>query len=442
MYYLNEEVDVLIFIEHLDRELDSAIKIMGELEERHNVSVALASIEFDLFDAFVKFSPKLICLPYCKSGLNKVVKLFKKKLKDNVRFINLNYEQLLSNYTKENKRPKDYFAKNELIHFCWGNDFKEYLIESGTRLESIFITGKPEVSLLMSAYENNEIRSKMKQKLAMKQKIDMNKKWIFIPFNDGLIFEDDDRIQAGIERGSRKKESFVLKKHMEKSIFEILKWFVKFSEFDTEEDFLIIIRPHPSVTTTQYTDVFKEMFGEVPKGIHISRDYSIKEWLISSDVCITNYSTVAVESSAIGVPTYIAEPFKRPRFADTDWIKNFPVLKEYKDFRDVITKDDFIIQDLKGVVTNFIYTEENSIHLTARIISSLLEERNKNNQIQKSEFIWSFLSDPLRLIRSKIRDIEMRYSMPYKVFTTLSLEYDYMPYKKVIERKKRLIMKG
>lgn len=274
--------EVLIFVEHLDRELDSSVEIMKELTKM-NLNSAIASIEFDLFDSYMKLNPKVVCLPYCKSENNKILRLFRKK-NPKIKFINLHYEQFLSNYSKESKRPRDNFVKTHLYHFVWGDYFKNYLIKNGVLERNIIVTGKPETFLLEKMI-NNHVKKDIKRKLSTTYNISTEKKWVFFPLNDGIVFEDIKKIKKGIKRKSRTSNSLILKKHTTISLQKLYGWF-KSLDKDFLDKYEIILRPHPSVTKEEYLKLFKSDIK-----IHIIKGLTIKEWILCSDFCISNYFT-------------------------------------------------------------------------------------------------------------------------------------------------------
>ncbi len=435
MYYTDNQVDVLIFVEHIDRELDSAIRVLEVLNKEYKLSVGIASIEFDLFYTWKNFNPKVICLPYCKSSENLIVRIFKRKLGNNVVFINMQYEQILSRYSKLTKRPRDDFAKKELFHFTWGEYFKNYLIDNGVTHEHIYITGKPEIEILLK--EINTSKSLTKSKLGDKFGLSTSKRWLFLPLNDGIVFEELKQIEESIKKGSRGQESLILKEYITESVYVLLDWLMNCDNCLTTSNIEIILRPHPSVSSNQYNELIKKRYGHMPIHINVIKEFTAKEWVVSSDICITNYSSVALDSAAVGIPTYIIEHRKRPTFSETEWISKFPTIESYQEFLSCIDSEYYIDECLKQAISEYIDTDKNSILCTAEYINDIYcSKRKKIASIDVGIYsmLASFCISPLRLIRTLIRTYEMKWNIKHSIFVKEKVKYDFLPFHHVSER--------
>lgn len=417
----NKEVDVIIFIEHIDRELDAACAI-GRYLETLNLAVEVSSLEYDYFDVWKNLSPKVILLPYCKSENNYIVKVFKEKLKNGVTFVNMNYEQILSDYSRITKKPRDEFAKNDLIQFAWGQDFCNYLIDSDVNKDHIYLTGKPEAQILRQLSFKN--KDSFKNELALAAGLSPEKKWIFMPLNDGLIFEPLQQIHKGIKRGSRGENSIFLKEYTHKSIFKLLGLLSDVID-DYNETYEFILRPHPSVTISGYEKLISDNFPKLHNRVKLSRYKTVKEWMICSDVCFTNHSTVGLDSAAIGVPTFLVNSGGLPEFSRAVWMDKFPEFSTKEDLVCILNTSDVISNEAKEEIGRYIDQEINSIVETSKAIHHLFKAQN--NRVANKQSYWrSFLKAPLRLVRSKLRCLEMKYDLPVKIFTSSKLEYDYL----------------
>jgi surface carbohydrate biosynthesis protein len=421
--------DVILLYEHKDRELDSAIALSNYLTKKMGYSVGIYSIVFDLFYLYKNVGTKVLCLPYCRSIENIAVKLFKKKHGDKVLFVNLNYEQLLSPYTKLIKKPQDDFARSELYHFTWGSYFKNYLLENGVKNKNIVITGKIENTLLKDKYwiKKSQIRYNISKNL----KIDSNKKWIFLPLNDGVIFEKESVIKKSILRGYANDNSYVFREYVQKTVLNLLNLVCKIGNEGLLNDYILILRPHPSVSVSDYKYFLASNKIFLPDNLIICRDYSSKEWVSCVDICITNYSTVALDSSFLGVPTYVFEPFKRPEFASTDWIDYFGKIKTQNDFLRILNKD--FTKDSSKLLNQFIVTELNSIFETSEAIKKLLMKSIEIKLTNKSFF---HIKDFFKILRSLIFKFDAITSFKQISFSRKGLLYDYVSTK---EMKNRII---
>lgn len=428
MYWDNKCIDVLFFIEHRDRELQSVCAVVKELKERYNLSVGVASLEYHLLSAWLKVRPKVIVIPYGKSEKNVVVRIFKAIYGNQIDFVNLNLEQILSSYTKKVKEPRDNFAKNQLKQLCWGEQFKDFLLESGVNEKNIVITGRPETTLLlaMAKNENRNTRGEISNKLGLPKE----KRWIFFPLNDGAAFADARQIQRGIKKGNRGKESLTIKKYAWESLQILIDWFIRLEQDKREKDFIIILRPHPTVSIKEYIRIFEEKMGSIPSYIFISREMTVKEWIIACDACYTNFSTVAIDASGIHKPSYIIETESFPDCINAPWLQAFSHINSYTKFSEALYNQTFDSLDCINLIDSFIDTKLNAIEEIAAYVCELAEEKTyiTANWVN---FIKGFLMEPVKILRSYARLLDIKSGL--KLFTKEGIRYDYFTRKDVIE---------
>ena len=321
-------LDVLFFVEHKDREMEGTLAVKKQLES-YGLKVAIASIEFGLAQAYLRYSPKVICMPYLKSRKSTVARVFAARDRNTI-FLNLNYEQLFWKMTEEFKRPRDKFAKDEVYHFAWGNNFKKYLERKGVPESQIFIVGKPEIQFLK---EKKEREKDLKGRLAKERNLDVNKKWCFLPLNDGSAFRTDQMIDTLVKKSHAiKGHLFDTRRIAKEQITNLLKFITELDDSELKQKIEFIYRPHPGVTEAQILSIISELGKEKPAWLHIDRSYSVKEWLCCSDVCITNWSTVIVDAALIGLNSFSFYPHLMTESMQSDWLPLFPAISNYDDF--------------------------------------------------------------------------------------------------------------
>lgn len=155
MYRDCRNIDVLMFFEHKDRELEVIVAIAKILKQKYGLSVAIASITFHKLNSLFCVRPKVVVFP----SNNPLMNVFYAMYGEQVEYINMNWEQMLSPLNKDAKRSKGQFMKDILKHCAWGNIFREYLISSGVKSSNIRITGKPLVTILKKkALRVNDIK--------------------------------------------------------------------------------------------------------------------------------------------------------------------------------------------------------------------------------------------------------------------------------------------
>ena len=106
-----KNIDILYIYEHVARELDVACAVKCIAEKHFGIRIELAHSPGGLYRAFSKFRPHIVVLPLCYSAKNvsTVCLEWRKSL-----FVNLSWEQLLSEATRKEKGPDDEFARKPL----------------------------------------------------------------------------------------------------------------------------------------------------------------------------------------------------------------------------------------------------------------------------------------------------------------------------------------
>lgn len=410
-----EKIDVLIFIEHKDREMDGTIHFVEAIQEKKVLSIVIANIEYGFFDAFIKYDPRLVCLPYCRGLKNHIANAFYSRNPKTL-FLNLNYEQIYNPTTIKLKKPQDDFAKKVLFHIAWGNQFKDYLINNGVDERRISITGKPEIYFLQKMYD--ESRDIIKANISKQFSIPMEFKWCFIPLNDGTAFMSEERIIANIKQGKSTEATLEshriginLVRHLLDDICRYLK---------EHNDVVFILRPHPGISIEKYSKLMSEMNLGQPHKLYFIRDFSVKEWLCCADYCISNWSTVILDASAIGVRTCVFEPEKLPDFLDAPWIEIFEKIKTYEEFEEYFAvANDYRVSN--NYINNYVDTTLNPIEEISNTIISVLDKQNETSSLHKRT---THLKEIPHLLRSKIRTAT-RGTVFENLLKTNRIAYDY-----------------
>jgi len=410
-----KKIDVLFFVEHKDREMDGTLEIIKQLRRNDDFTIVVANIEFGFFDAFLKYNPRIVCLPYCRSIKNHLANAFYIK-NSNTSFLNLNYEQIFNPTTMLFKRPQDDFAKKQMYHIAWGHQFKKYLIENGVDKDHIYITGKPEIYFL------NEMQgdvADLRIKLSLQFMIDREKIWCFLPLNDGTAFIPEEKIKDEIKKGKRLSVS--LKSHIiAKKQVELLLFYMYRAIKKDNKKIEFILRPHPGVSIKEYNDLMKKIGIEKCESIHIIKDYTVKEWLSCSDVCISNWSTVILDASTIGLKTFVFQPEILPDCLNAPWIEIFNKIKDYESFIDSICNSDAPSVS-NQYICEYIDTRKNPIVEISNVILKILQDEDNSKRVHvfkafKAEFVY--------LIRSKLRSMFIK-NIFLKEMVNKKLLYDY-----------------
>ena len=411
-----KDIDVLFFVEHIDREMKGTLKVKQLLENNYGLSVHVASIGFGLYESWRKYSPKVICLPYCRSDKSVMVRLFKTRNPNTV-CINLNYEQLLSPATEIYKKPQGEFANKELVQFVWGKHFKRYLINCGVDENLIHIVGKPEIQFLLEMKNSDGVS--LRKDISIKEDLDINKKWVFIPFNDGTALWDDKHMMTMSKRGG---VSFNDLKDISLCTKEQLNLFFKWVSVVAKEyqDIEFIYRPHPGVNINDFSSYIKNNELDARSNFHIIRSYTIKEWLCCSQICITNWSTTIVDSALLGLKSFIFKPSLLPPGLSCSWLKGFTPIESLEELKKAIS--NLLIDENINVerYEDYIDTSEGAVSMWAASIAQCVNNYTENNNRYP---VKAFFKEWKQLLRSEFRRV-MRI-IGLKKLVNNRINYDY-----------------
>lgn len=320
-----KKIDIIWFIEHISRELDVASAVSALISKKYNKSIKIAPL--NSLKVFNNFLPSTVLLPYCYSIKDKTLR---KSLKvwTKARFINLAWEQIFYHANLEYKSPRDDFAKKFVIHHAWSDKRKNFLIEKGVPIKNIFVNGNPAYSLYQNPY-----RGIFADKKHLAQKLNLNpkKKWLFFPENYSWYFYSDHNLEEIIKKGQSKEVVYKMKNYCGQSFAIILDWLNQATQFFNSE-FEIILRPRPAFSLEYFQNKLKELFPGLSAKIHILKDYSVREWIMASDIVISSFSTSLIEAAIAQKSVFMLDPIKIPDELSADWYRFIPKIKTINSF--------------------------------------------------------------------------------------------------------------
>lgn len=327
MYRDSTHVDVLIFVEHRDRELEVVAAVARLLREQYHLRVGVASAIFHPLVAAATSRPKVVVSTSLAQGPGFITELFRSIYGDGATYVYFNWEQILSPLNAEYRRPRDETTLTVAKHFAWGHEFAQWLVESGVEAKNITITGKPALSLLLS--KAAEDGSDHKKRMAEEFGLDAQRPWLFFPMTCHFAFFSDYHIRSRIGKGSDAGTVSTHRRYVSETLDTILQWLAR---PPAGEPVTIILRPHPSVSVSQYRERFTAVVGEVPAHVHLSKERTAHDWLLASSACFTNYSSLALDANCIGKPSYLIEPQPFPPFLRANWFEAIPAIRSREQF--------------------------------------------------------------------------------------------------------------
>lgn len=344
---------IILFYEFIAREYKSLVNIKKEMKKLENCEVRIYSILFQYKDAlsFAKKGIDMVIMPWVYDKVSYEYLLPFYRINHNLILINLHNEQIGSVETDPIIFPKDNYAKNTVLHFCWGDSFKKGLLKREVKEENIFITGN---ARLDSIFDN----LKTKISLSKEFNIDESKKWVLFAESRDWVYD---------------KFNYDLKlNHCEKNLVELSYNFSKKSLNNFLEDleklpdsffekYVLIYRPHPGCV----------MPRQINPRVKVINNYSIYDWLKNIDIYLTSSSTSMFEAEAMGKACILC--------VDKDFPKDVIAhgLDEYYQIDSILNLSDKTIEESKKFNNKSIYKKyigENDHKNAYRIAETALKQ--------------------------------------------------------------------
>ena len=158
----------------------------------------------------------------------------------------------------------------------------------------------------------------------------MDDNWVFL----------NDLTEKFYQKGTWTKDKVVeYKSYLTDTVFMLLEWICQLDSDGIDKSNLqIIIRPHPGVSISYYEEYFNSKIGYIPDYIYITKEYTAKEWIAVCDKCISNYSTLLLDSSYIGVPSGLIRKEKIPESIKMEWFDEIYKIESYTSFCEYLFK--------------------------------------------------------------------------------------------------------
>lgn len=319
-------IDVLFLIEHKDRELQVVQDIANTLEESGK-SVAIFSVIFHMHKV-LKLKPKVICFPYAVSSIDWPFCLLRSYFKGS-KFFHLNWEQHLFKIYRTYKAPRGDELTKDTYFLSWFGGNKDFLMENGVPSENIFVTGNPSYSRLRANLSHAE---ELKDQLLGQSK-NKYREVIFLPMNYSWAFSPDHKVQEKVDKGFPKDFAFTFRDFAKDEIRSFIKFLHR--ECKDNSELLFILRPHPSIGPQNYEEIFEELNLEIPKNLNMRKDFSIREWLVISDIVLSSWSTTVIDAIKIGKRAALFSDKDKPEYIDMDWYSEVPLLRPNDKIKDL-----------------------------------------------------------------------------------------------------------
>ena len=311
-------VDVVLFVEHVARELDVSCAVKHLVAQRHGLRLEIASISHEL-DAWLDryAAPRLIVTPYCysagDSGFRRIFAAW-----PHTTLVNLAYEQVFQRINLQYKAPRDDFAKHRVTHHAWSADFAEFLVEHGVDRANIVVNGNPALALYRPPYRSFFAA---RAELAQRHGLDVGRQWLFLPENYAAAFYSEQRLLEYAQRGGDAAEAAQYRDFAQRSLAEVARWLRRVAE-ETEAE--VIVRPRPATPEADFRARCEAAVGPLPPRFRILKQGTVREWIMAADAVASSYSTTLIEAAVAERPIYMLTPIPYPDFVNNPWYDLVP----------------------------------------------------------------------------------------------------------------------
>lgn len=311
--------DFLLIYEYKNRELDNLCLLRAELERRgYSVDIIC---RFDLYSQLLwlfRPQPKVVgCVAaYSTASLFTQVYRFVGKVN---KIINFRWEQIFADMHFEKFTPTG--KASEVAHLCWGRKPYEQLLSRGIKHCEI-------VGALQMDYINEPINKIYYSTDEIKEQFNIPAEKKVLLYISSFAYSTMSSTEL-----SRSEKWFGIsltetRESEKKSFNTTIDYLSKLLKEDP--DLYVIYRPHPAEDATvirnrALSDRFK-----------IISDYSIKQWILTSDYIVTWISTSICEVYFANKKAVILRPFPVSEISEPIIYKNCQSVSTYEQFREAL----------------------------------------------------------------------------------------------------------
>ena len=269
----------------------------------------------------------------------------------------------------------------------------------------------------------NEDKESLKRSISAECKIDPNLKWVTIAMTDGISFLNKRQVSQIIGKGVPENKFIRNIEIVSDQIIELFAWINSFNCDEENENFIFILRPHPSIGVEDYLNFIKNNSLDKPKNLVFEKKYLASDWIYVSDYYLTNYSTLALDALSLKIPSCYIDPATCPSPYYYWWLDKLTKITSYDDF-----KEFFINNDNTEHASKFTGKSNSSIDQTSKVILSALNDSQGNSSLTLKTLLMTPLAIIIffrRVAGSLIRNILAVSGISEKTNIMEGLRHDY-----------------
>lgn len=298
--------DFLFVYEVKNRELENICLIACELKRR-GYSVCVRETWEKKHHPRRRIYAEVV-VTFALYGNSQVVYLssFTRKLR---KIVNLQWEQLFSIADEQDeeshRKPENQASK--AVFISWGKYNKDMLTDEADLDEcQICEAGHVSLDFLKPRFQGYYLS---RDELLSKYKIDGNSKIVLFISSFSYVDLPVSEISASYYNEMAFNPLFFQQLSV-RSQEQVLSWFEKLLQLDS--NVILIYRPHPAESESELLRIMNEKYQR----FYVIGDYSVKQWVLASDIIYTWYSTSIAEVRAAGKVCFVLRPTEIPKDID------------------------------------------------------------------------------------------------------------------------------
>ncbi len=307
--------------EHTHREMLSALLFMHHVER----SGFRWSLEHVQELAATSPNPEILFVPFYYDDHDLKTYLFRGDWRGKW-VVNLTFEQMHYACGRSYVMPDGDFARNEMLHCAWGDQYRNMLLEHGIAPERIRITGHPRFDI----YSHPQLLF-TRDELAQTYGLDPGRMWILVPHNFNLSYLPKQWIQRLNARGYLVSEELIEGVRDAREAFKAM--IRELSGAFPEAE--LILRLHPAGVEDEPTG---HKGSANNARVHAIAEQDIANWIRQAALTIVWNSTSSMEAMVAGRPVVSYEPFPFSERWGYDVNRILPTFSRLDDLFGVISK--------------------------------------------------------------------------------------------------------
>ena len=354
---------ILLFYENINREYEALVLLKHELQKRgHKVMIShFTANDWGLH--FLLSAPDIIATPWLRYDSNVVRWARFLRRKKNTKIVNLQWEQVYSRKGLESGLADTNGEALKAVHLCWGKHTVERLAAKGVEKRNLYINGPLQFDLCRPEYR---AYFKSRTELAAEFGLPEDRPWGLYISSFSFATLRKEQLEQ-IQQAGGDYSDFVAISIRSRN--KTLEWIGRFMEKHPEE--VLIYRPHPA----EHTDKRILSMAEKYANFHVISEYSVKQWILTSERIGVWISTSSSEIYALGKNCRIFRPEPLSDYYDLEYMIHAKTFNDEQAFSDYFSgqtdTDSFpVSEDLLKEYYDF-SPERSSVKRTADIFEQI-----------------------------------------------------------------------